>query len=196
LISVAFEYCLLAGPTLSTRAGFTESRTVKVLFEETFYNAESKSFRVICLNAPLEGSFPKHCTDDTPAGGHSLHRSLAEQQNWLRQAVPRLLLPPSGASAVAVKAKTEFVESVVDSLLRQVAQFNASYVMVKAFYSHAADKLRGLIEKSLIAIVDQADPASVCTSILGFFLGFNAFILFMFWQWVPMRTSTVNCGWR
>ena len=156
---------LCPGSSVSTRAGFGESRTAKILFEETFYNAESKSFRVLCLNSPLEGAFPAGCTDDAPAGGHSLARSHAEQQNWLRLGVPRMLLPPgANTAAAAVKAKSDSVDAALDALLRQCAQFNASYVMVKAFFSHAADKLRGSVEKAIAAVIDQSDATSQRTS--------------------------------
>ena len=133
-----------------------------------------KSFRVLCLNTPLEGAFPAGCTDDLPAG-QSLARSTADQQTWLRQQVPRLLLcnatvksgAGAGASATALAAaaaalrpKTELVDNAVAVLQRQCAQFNASYMMVKAYFTHAADKLRAGVEKAISTIVDSADQYS------------------------------------
>ena len=43
------------GSTLLLRHGFSEERTVRVLFEETFYNTEDKSFPVLCVDQPFEG---------------------------------------------------------------------------------------------------------------------------------------------
>lgn len=132
---------------------------------------------MLCLNTPLEGAFPAGCTDDLPAG-QSLARSTTDQQTWLRQQVPRLLLcnataksgAGAGASATALAAtaaalrpKTELVDNAVAVLQRQCAQFNASYMMVKAYFTHAADKLRSGVEKAISTIVDSADQYSPCT---------------------------------
>lgn len=40
---------------LSTREGYKDSREVKILFEETFFNQRDESYRVLCLEQPLEG---------------------------------------------------------------------------------------------------------------------------------------------
>lgn len=34
-----------------------ESRKVKILFEEVFYNKDDKSFKVLCINIPLVGDY-------------------------------------------------------------------------------------------------------------------------------------------
>ena len=43
------------GMTLYLRHGFSQSRTVGILFEETFYNQQDKSYAVICVDQPFEG---------------------------------------------------------------------------------------------------------------------------------------------
>jgi hypothetical protein len=110
------------GPHVSTRAGFAEPRTVKVLFEETFYNEDMKSFRVLCLSIPLEGVFPDSCVDETPTGQAALLRTVTEHMDWVREEIPRLLLSPSSpahmassAAAAAAAAKALSMSSSLSS---------------------------------------------------------------------------------
>jgi hypothetical protein len=39
-----------------TGSGFRQLRVVKILFEETFFNSDDKSFKVLCIDQPLEGA--------------------------------------------------------------------------------------------------------------------------------------------
>lgn len=41
--------------TIKTLASFKEPRIVKILFEESYYNSKDESYRVLCLERPLEG---------------------------------------------------------------------------------------------------------------------------------------------
>ncbi|XP_065915884.1 ankyrin repeat domain-containing protein 27-like isoform X1 [Dysidea avara] len=41
---------------LTTREGYQYSREVTILFEETFFNQRDESYRVLCLEQPLEGA--------------------------------------------------------------------------------------------------------------------------------------------
>jgi len=43
------------GNFIKTLSSFKEPRKVRVMFEESFYNSQDESFRVICLERPLEG---------------------------------------------------------------------------------------------------------------------------------------------
>jgi len=40
---------------ITTGEGYKDSRRVKILFEETFFNQRDESYRVLCLAQPLEG---------------------------------------------------------------------------------------------------------------------------------------------
>ena len=42
--------------TLYLKQGFPEARTVRILFEETFYNEQDKSYQVLCIDQPFEGN--------------------------------------------------------------------------------------------------------------------------------------------
>lgn len=42
--------------TLYLKQGFPEARTVHILFEETFYNEQDKSYQVLCIDQPFEGN--------------------------------------------------------------------------------------------------------------------------------------------
>eukprot|EP00057_Strongylocentrotus_purpuratus_P024854 XP_011679328.1 PREDICTED: ankyrin repeat domain-containing protein 27 [Strongylocentrotus purpuratus] len=45
----------VTGIAITTGEGFKESRSVHILFDETFYNANEESFRVLCIDRLLEG---------------------------------------------------------------------------------------------------------------------------------------------
>jgi hypothetical protein len=182
--------------------------------------ASQKSFRVLCLSFPLEGPFPDVCLVEVPAGQASLSRTVTEHMDWLREEVPRLLLSPlspahlsmtpqaasaiantlsmsTGLSSTTAGAKSKVagnlaqIDTILLALQRQCAQFNASYVMVKNFIHHAAEKvlvfvgfffirlfvifqshschvlvsqLRAGIEKAVNSIIDLADADSLCTT--------------------------------
>ncbi|XP_062501820.1 ankyrin repeat domain-containing protein 27-like [Corticium candelabrum] len=46
----------IVGDEITTGSGFRERRVVKVLFEETFFNLSDESFKVLCIEQPLEGA--------------------------------------------------------------------------------------------------------------------------------------------
>ncbi|CAH1779792.1 unnamed protein product [Owenia fusiformis] len=46
---------LIQDNAITTGSGFKDIRTVNILFEETFYNKSDESYRVLCINSPLEG---------------------------------------------------------------------------------------------------------------------------------------------
>ena len=43
------------GKYVKTLSGFKEPRRVRILFEESFYNERDQTYRVLCLERPLEG---------------------------------------------------------------------------------------------------------------------------------------------
>jgi len=43
------------GKYVKTLSGFKEKRRIRVLFEETFFNSKDQTYRVVCLERPLEG---------------------------------------------------------------------------------------------------------------------------------------------
>ena len=44
------------GMSLYLRQGFSQPRNIGILFEETFYNLNDKSYPVICIDQPFEGN--------------------------------------------------------------------------------------------------------------------------------------------
>ncbi|XP_064640281.1 ankyrin repeat domain-containing protein 27-like [Lineus longissimus] len=56
--------------TITTGAGFSEVRAVRILFEETFFNKNDESYRVLCIASILEGGIAKA---DGPVPAASLH---------------------------------------------------------------------------------------------------------------------------
>lgn len=45
----------VSGDFIVTTEGFQDVKSVRVLFEETFFNSNNQSFPVLCINQPLEG---------------------------------------------------------------------------------------------------------------------------------------------
>ncbi|XP_006817407.1 ankyrin repeat domain-containing protein 27-like [Saccoglossus kowalevskii] len=54
-ITVSEKELQVTGEIITTTNGFKEVKSVRVLFEETFFNSRDESFRVLCLDQPLEG---------------------------------------------------------------------------------------------------------------------------------------------
>jgi len=49
------QFVAISSGGLVTRDGYKDSREVMILFEETFFNQRDESYRVLCLEQPLEG---------------------------------------------------------------------------------------------------------------------------------------------
>jgi len=43
------------GDFIQTGKGFSDTKSVKVLFEETFFNPKEESYHVLCIDQPLDG---------------------------------------------------------------------------------------------------------------------------------------------
>jgi hypothetical protein len=63
LISSNGKMCAIDGDIMTTEQGYKEQRSVRILFEECFYNSRDESYQVFCLEQPLEGA----TTDDAGA---------------------------------------------------------------------------------------------------------------------------------
>ena len=50
-----FQEVQLNGDSITTTKGFKEIRSVHILFEETYYNDNDESYRVVCIDRLLEG---------------------------------------------------------------------------------------------------------------------------------------------
>ncbi|XP_070575529.1 ankyrin repeat domain-containing protein 27-like isoform X2 [Ptychodera flava] len=54
-VTVSEKEVQVTGDVITTTNGFKEVKAVRVLFEETFFNNKDESFRVLCVDQPLEG---------------------------------------------------------------------------------------------------------------------------------------------
>nr|XP_054748351.1 ankyrin repeat domain-containing protein 27-like [Lytechinus pictus] len=55
MICFSIQKAKVTGIDITTEEGFKEARSVHILFDETFYNANEESFRVLCIDRLLEG---------------------------------------------------------------------------------------------------------------------------------------------
>ncbi|KAK2152522.1 hypothetical protein LSH36_326g04083 [Paralvinella palmiformis] len=69
---------LINNNVITTDHGFSHNREISILFEETFFNKREESYRVLCINQPLEGSCDVVDDDKDPAL-YSLCRHSAEE---------------------------------------------------------------------------------------------------------------------
>ncbi|XP_077982816.1 ankyrin repeat domain-containing protein 27-like [Glandiceps talaboti] len=63
-VTVSDKEVKVTGDIITTTNGFKEVKSVRVLFEETFFNNRDESFRVLCVDQLLEGGTVE--TDDQP----------------------------------------------------------------------------------------------------------------------------------
>eukprot|EP00026_Physarum_polycephalum_P003976 Phypoly_transcript_03993.p1 GENE.Phypoly_transcript_03993~~Phypoly_transcript_03993.p1 ORF type:complete len:625 (+),score=138.54 Phypoly_transcript_03993:247-2121(+) len=112
--------------TISVTNDLREHRTAKVLFEETFYTKDNKSFRVLCIDTPLAGDIKKNASNE-------------------------LQLP----STRSLKAITNFLTAnpintiVLAKVHEQIEELSRTYVLVKGFEEHAVGKAKALSAKAL-----------------------------------------------
>ncbi|XP_064398066.1 ankyrin repeat domain-containing protein 27-like isoform X2 [Halichondria panicea] len=55
-ISLNRKSVLVEGGVVTAGHGYKELRTVKILFDECFFNSREESYQIFCLNQPLEGA--------------------------------------------------------------------------------------------------------------------------------------------
>jgi hypothetical protein len=77
LVSCNGKVCAISGDIMTTEQGYKEERSVRILFEECFYNSRDESYQVFCLEQPLEGTL----TED--AGAVVRMESLQDCCNYL-----------------------------------------------------------------------------------------------------------------
>jgi len=133
----------MEGSTIETDKGFPEKRSVEVLFEELFYNADMKPHRVLCVSGPLEGPSSvasKASTVDI----FKEHHAVDEQLRWLRQHAMR--------------------GEAMNRCNRAIEEFNASYVLVKGFVDQTATKLRGIVTHCVESLCDESPVFAPCAS--------------------------------
>ncbi|KAL6046849.1 Ankyrin repeat domain-containing protein 27 [Balamuthia mandrillaris] len=122
----------LENNSLSTKSGFEDQRTVRILFEEMFYNNQSQSFQVLCLESPLIGplytSVTSFCEVPFPK-----ERTLSESILFLRS------FPEN--------------EIVLNKIEEHIEQFNKTYVLVKNYEQHAVKKIQGIFDYALEALL-------------------------------------------
>lgn len=160
------EYVTLAGHTVTirdsvvaTKSGFKEQRSARVLMEETFYNDDFESFRVLLVPYPLEGRVPgdyvRRIRAQTYAQTPFERRTAGDHLTFLRQAVG--------------ERGCEVLDADIG---RFVDSFTRGYIMVKGFTAHAGDKVRGeceLMVRRACAHVKGADrwPKSTASQARG-----------------------------
>lgn len=116
--------------SITIASDLREHRTAKILFEESFYTKDSKSFRVLCIDSPLAGELK---TNTASAVQLPSTRSLADITTFL-QSFP--------------------INSIVLSKVHeQIDELGQTYVLVKGFEDHAVGKAKALSTKALEDLV-------------------------------------------
>eukprot|EP01113_Clastostelium_recurvatum_P044360 TRINITY_DN7481_c0_g1_i6.p1 TRINITY_DN7481_c0_g1~~TRINITY_DN7481_c0_g1_i6.p1 ORF type:complete len:605 (-),score=135.72 TRINITY_DN7481_c0_g1_i6:14-1795(-) len=122
---------------VSTGEGFSTGASATILFEELFYNRDYKSFRVVCISAPLVGASPRP-------------RAKLVSQSSLTHIPPAIPTRPTLETCSSFLRSPAYpVNSIVLAKLdSQIQEFASTYVMVKGYEHDAVSKVRTLTDKA------------------------------------------------
>eukprot|EP00743_Colponemidia_sp_Colp-15_P009505 GILK01010393.1.p1 GENE.GILK01010393.1~~GILK01010393.1.p1 ORF type:complete len:582 (-),score=103.01 GILK01010393.1:127-1824(-) len=112
---------------LQTTNGFAQPRTVRIICEELFYNEDGNCFRVLCIEAPLEGGAEVFKSPDK-----DLFRECDTAEGYIDY----------------LKGFSEN-QSALKRLDQSVRDFQDVYVMVRGFEYDAGRKVRQLCESAV-----------------------------------------------
>ena len=105
---------------ISTKRGYPEKRTVRVVGEEAFYASEPEPFRVLFVDAPLEGpALAVEAPIELPAS-----RRADDISAFLLQTAENKL--------------------VLNKLQREIDEFNQTYILVAGFEDAAVERVRAI----------------------------------------------------
>lgn len=122
---------------IATKRGYPEKRTVHILGEEAFYASEPEPFRVLFIDAPLEG--PTRIVE-APIALPTSRRFDAVSEFLLQTAENKLVL---------------------GKLQREIDEFNQTYMLVAGFEQDAVERVRGIWCASM-AFAKRRNSRSVC----------------------------------
>lgn len=135
------------GDIFSFKRDFKQLDASRIVSEGVAYTEELEKIRIIILSKPFCGPF----------------RSIQEEDLEIRDYIE---LFESMRRDFRIKIKTIFenngldVDALAQPINRFVKEFHNSYLIVKGFELHAADKVRGVVSKCLDEIPDVAFPSS------------------------------------
>lgn len=113
---------------IMTGEGFAAKRTVNILFEEVFYNRQAKSFRVLCIDRPLEGGTA--VVDDA--------------------LLPKTIDYKESCEFLWGFPENEIVMRKID---RGLKEFTESYTIVPGYLSHVVKKVQLLYEQAATDLI-------------------------------------------
>jgi len=115
---------------IATDEGFTEQRSVKILFEEVFYGSSSKAVKIFCIEAPLEGKI---------AGNKE-------------QLIP---IPEGRTFSVAREFLFSFPENVfvLNQIIEKIENFPPCFEIVKNFQVHLVKGVKDIYEEAVEALL-------------------------------------------
>ena len=170
-----------SGGRVVCKAGFPRPRTVMVVYEETYYDDDFNSIRVLRTNFALEGkirvAYYKQVANKASVDLHTLNaRTLPEHQAVLcRLSLPAALAaalpsfsPEQALANIGVSPSPALVAHpalppVFSSLARFIVSFNTAYVLVKGFVDHAGSKVKDACERirdELVAAIEAGAAGS------------------------------------
>jgi hypothetical protein len=134
----------LSSSQVTTGKGYGEvGRTCTVVTEETVFGHEGGSFRILCVDKPLEGAL-------VDGSGYSVFSKTRSTE----------------AEHVAFLARSpEFNGPAMARLAEQVRDFNEKYVLVHGFEASTVRKLRVLVGEALAELVAANPQYASCRSI-------------------------------
>jgi len=114
-----------------TKTGYSEKKRVRILFEELFYNKQYKSFRVLCVENPLEGGKKIVVPSD------------------------RLKFPKTKSPSDCEAFLRSFPENIIvlSKIVDQAKEFNKTYVFVKGFEEHVVKKVESICSHGFEALL-------------------------------------------
>ena len=81
---------LIVDGTIQLSTGFSEKRSIAILFEETFFNANNESYDVLCVSGPFSGEFVATEPDLEPNHTTFHYLSDCEQLLWRKNGNQKL----------------------------------------------------------------------------------------------------------
>lgn len=125
----------LEGDEIALKSGFSNIKTLRILFEESFYKKNCQPLRVLCIEEPLVGG-----------------RTSSELS-------PYLQLPSSKSYPEVYQYLRTFPEHIpaLVKIDAAVQEFNQTYFIVKGFESHTISRVLSIC-KNAFQVLIEANP--------------------------------------
>ncbi|KAI6658522.1 Ankyrin repeat domain-containing protein 27-like [Oopsacas minuta] len=123
------------GRNLHLKQGFPEARIARILFEETFYNIEDKSYQVLCVDQPFEGKptsqvilqpeellDPNECYKFLTVGGG---QNIIGIENYIQMELSNFLHLSRFRQGVSLRHMLDMVSAVITRLVMICLKYSA-----------------------------------------------------------------------